>query len=48
MALFVTYVWLILWPNYGLIVDSLWTEYKTVLCPVGGIIVRPVLAGGVA
>ena len=39
MALFVAYVWLVLWPNYGLVVNNLWTESGTVLCPVGGIIV---------
>ena len=47
MALFVACVWLVLWPNYGLVVDSLWIESGTVLCPVGGIIVWPVMAGGV-
>ena len=48
MDLFVAYVWLVLWPNYGLVVDRLWTESGTVLCPIGGIIVWSVMAGGVA
>ena len=48
MTLFVAYVWLVLWPNYILVVDSLWTEFETILCPIGGIIVWPVMAGGVA
>ena len=48
MALFISYEWLVLWPNYGLVVDSLWTKSRTVLCPVEGIIVWPVMAGGVA
>ena len=48
MALFVACVWLVLWPNYGLVVDSLWIKYVIVLCPVGGIIMWPVMAGGVA
>ena len=45
---FVAYVWLVLWPNYGLVVDSLRTESGTVLCPVSGIIVWPIMASGVA
>ena len=48
MDLFVSCVWLVLWPNYGLVVDSLWTAFGTVLCPVGGIIVWLVMAGSVA
>ena len=48
MDLFIACVWLVLWPNYGLVVDSLWTESETVLCCVGDIIVWPVMAGGVA
>ena len=39
MALFLVCVWLVLWPNYGLVVDSLWTESEIALCLVGGIIV---------
>ena len=46
MSLFVACVWLVLWPNYGLVMDSLWIEYGIVLCPIGGIIVWPVMAGG--
>ena len=48
MALLVDYVWLVLWPNYGLVVDSLWTKSRIVLYPVGGIIVWQVMVGGVA
>ena len=48
IALFVACVRLVLWPNYGLVKDSLWIESATVLCPIGGIIVWPVMAGGVA
>ena len=48
MAFFLACVWLVLWPNYGLVVDSLPTESGIVLCPVGGIIMWPVMASGVA
>ena len=48
MTLFVAYVWLVLWSNYGLVVDSLLTEFGTIVCPVGGITAWPVTAGGVA
>ena len=48
MDLFVACVWLVLWPNYGLVVDRLWTESGTVLCPIGGVIMWSVMAGGVA
>ena len=48
MALFIACVWLVLWPNYCLVVDSLWTESGTVLCCVGGIIVWSIMVGGKA
>ena len=48
MTLFVACVWLVLWSNYGLVVDSLWTEFGTIVFPVGGIIAWPVMACGVA
>ena len=48
MTLLVACVWVVLWPNYGLIVDSLWTESGTVLCLVGGIMVWPIMASGMA
>ena len=48
MVLFVACVCLVLWPNYGLVAESLWTESEIFLCRVGGIIVLPVMVGGVA
>ena len=47
MALFVAYAWLVLWPGHGLVVDSPGTESRTVLYPVFGMIVWPVMACGV-
>ena len=48
MDLFVAFVWLVFCPNYGLVVDNLWTKSRTVLCLVCGIIVWSFMAGGVA
>ena len=48
MVVFVACVWLVLWPNYGLVMDNLWTGYETIVCLVGGIIAWPIMAGGVA
>ena len=48
MALFVACVLLVLWPTFGLVVDSLWIQSMTILCHVGGIIVCLFMATGMA
>ena len=45
IGLFVAYAWLVLWPDHGLVVDSLGTESGTVLYPIFGmIVVWPIMA----
>ena len=42
------WAWLVLWPNHGLDVDSPRTESGTILNPICGMIVWPVMACCVA
>ena len=42
------WAWLVLWPNHGLDVDSPGTESGTILYPICGMIVWPVMACCVA
>ena len=44
MTLFVAYASLVLWPDHGLVVNILGTESGTILYPVCGVIVWPVMA----
>ena len=48
MALLAARVRLVLWPNYGLVVDSFGTRPGTVLCPGCGMLVWPVMVECVA
>ena len=47
MAGFMAYAWLVLWPDHGLVVDRLRTKSWTILYPVFGMIVWPIMACGV-
>ena len=48
MALLVACVGLVLWSDYGLVVDSLGIGPRTVLCPSCGMLVWPVMVECVA
>ena len=44
MALFVVCAWLVLWPDHSLVVNNPGTKSKTVLYPICGVIMWPVMA----